>query len=169
MVTRRRGVTLTEMMFVVAIMSVVFVIAAPMLLQVNRTFIMNRTRVELQQEARTIMYVITRNLRQAQNGTIAIDRANTNQPFYSRIIFTKVAATQGVSPTLVFQQEGTNLYQVINSVRRPLSKNLKYLAFSFPRSDDMGIISVSFTLEKAIFEGRKKALHMASEKVRVMN
>ena len=169
MVTRRRGVTLTEMMIVVAIMSVVFVIAAPLLLQVNRTFIMNRTRVELQQEARAVMYVVTRNLRQAQNGTITIDRANTNQPFYSRITFTKVAATTGVSPTLVFQQEGTSLYQVINSVKRPLSKNLKYLAFSFPRSDDMGIISVSFTLEKSIFEGRKKAFHMASEKVRVMN
>jgi hypothetical protein len=33
----------------------------------------------------------------------------------------------------------------------------------------MGIISVSITLEKPIFEGRTKALHMASERVQVMN
>ena len=165
----RRGVTLIELMITVGIISVVFSIAAPILTQVNRTFIMNRTRVELQQEARSVMYVITRNLRQAQAATITIDRANANQPFYSRITFTKEAATQGVSPTLVFQQEGTYLYQVIGAGRRPLSKNLKYLAFTFPRSDDMGIISVSLTLEKKIYEGRSKALHMASEKVRIMN
>lgn len=160
----RRGVTLTEMMVVVAIMSVVFVIAAPMFLQVNRTFIMNRTRVEMQQEARAVMYVITRTLRQARASTVTINRAAVDQPFYSRISFTK---QQG--ETLIFQQEGVNLYQVIGTGKRALSKNLRYLAFTFTRSDEMGIISVSFTLEKNIFEGRKKALHMASEKVRIMN
>jgi len=162
--SRRRGVTLTEMMFVVAIISVVFVIAAPMFLQVNRQFILIRTRVELQQEARAVMYVVTRFLRQARANTVVISRAGTDQPFCSKISFTK---QQG--ETLVFQQEGVNLYQVIGTGKRPLSKNLRYLAFTFTRSDEMGIISVSFTLEKNIFEGRKKALHMASEKVRIMN
>ena len=163
------GVTLMELMITVAIISVVFSIAAPILTQANRQFILNRTRIELQQEARVTMYIITRSLRQAQGGSITITRANAAQPFYSKITFTKQAATQGVSPTLVFQQEGTLLYQVVGSGKRPLSKNLKYLAFTFPRSDDMGIISVSLTLEKQIFEGRSKALHMASEKVRIMN
>jgi prepilin-type N-terminal cleavage/methylation domain-containing protein len=169
MVTRRSGVTLTEMMFTVSIVSIVFVMAAPMLNQVNRQFILNRTRIELQQEARTIMYVLTRNLRQARADSVTINRANANQPFYSQITFTKEAATSGVSPTLVFQQEGTSLYQVIGTGKKPLSKNLRYLAFTFPRTDDMGIISVSLTLEKKIFEGKTKALHMASEKVRIMN
>lgn len=165
----RRGVTLMELIITVSIVSVIFSIAAPILNQVNRQFILNRTRVELQQEARAVMYIITRNLRQAQSGTVAIGRANASQPFYSRIAFTKEVATAGVSPDLVFQQEGTNLYQVIGTGKRALSKNLKYLAFTFPRSDEMGIISVSLTLEKKIFEGRSKALHMASEKVRIMN
>ncbi|MCX5784496.1 MAG: prepilin-type N-terminal cleavage/methylation domain-containing protein [Elusimicrobia bacterium] len=160
----RRGVTLTEMMIVVAIVSAVFAIAAPMFLQINRTFIMNRTRIELQQEARAVMYVVTRTLRQAQSDTISIDRVNTSQPFYSKITFTKQQGT-----TLVFQQEGVYLYQVFGTGKRALSKNLKYLEFSLTRSDDMGIISVSLTLEKNMFEGRKKAFHMASEKVRVMN
>lgn len=166
---KRPGVTLMELMITIGIISVVFGIAAPILTQANRQFILNRTRVELQQEARSVMYVVTRNLRQAQAASITIDRYSAVQPFYSRITFTKQAATAGVSSTLVFHQEGTYLYQVIGGGKKPLSKNLKYLAFTFPRSDDMGIISVSLTLEKKIFEGRTKALHMASEKVRIMN
>jgi len=165
MVVRRcKGVTLMELMVVIGIVSALFMIGAPMLNQVNRQFILTRTRMELQQEARSVMYVITRNLRQAQADSIIISRANASQPFYSKITFTKEQGT-----TLVFQQEGTVLYQVINTARRPLSKNLNYLAFTFPRSDELGIISVSLTLQKNIYEGRKKALHMASEKVRVMN
>ena len=161
---RRKGVTLMELMVVVGIVSTLFMIGAPILNQVNRQFIMTRTRMELQQEARSVMYVITRNLRQAQAASIIISRASTSQPFYSKITFTKEQGT-----TLVFQQEGTVLYQVINNAKRPLSKNLNYLAFTFPRSDELGIISVSMTLQKNIYEGRTKALHMASEKVRVMN
>ena len=33
----------------------------------------------------------------------------------------------------------------------------------------MDIISVSMTLQESIYEGKVKALHMASEKVRVMD
>ncbi len=163
----RRGMTLLELMMVLGIISVLFSVAAPLLQQANRMFILTRTRIQLQQEARGIMYVLTRNLRQAQSATIQVSRADATQPFYSKITFTK---EQGGDP-LVFQQEGTNLYQLMGvpGVRRPLSANLSYLAFTFPRSDDMGMISVSITLKKDIYEGRSKALHMASEKVRVMN
>jgi prepilin-type N-terminal cleavage/methylation domain-containing protein len=165
MVTRaRRGVTLMELMITVSILSIVFGITEPIFKQANRQFILNRTRVQLQQEARSVMYTITRSLRQAQSSTITITRANASQPFYSRISFTKEQGS-----TLIFQQEGVYLYQILGGSKRPLSSNLKYLAFTFPRTDDMGIISVSITLEKPIFEGRTKALHMASERVQVMN
>ena len=161
----RRGITLMELMVVMGIISALFAVAAPLLQQANRMFILTRTRIQLQQEARGIMYIITRNLRQAQGETITISRADANQPFYSKITFTK---EQG-GDALVFQQEGTCLYQLIGDVRRTLSANLEYMAFTFPRSDDMGIVSVSITLKKNIYEGKSKALHMASEKVRVMN
>ena len=160
----KKGFTLIEVMLTLAIVGIVFAIGAPLLNQANRLFILSRTRVELQGEARSVMYVVTRTLRQAQKSTITISRANSNQPFYSKITFTKEQGN-----IMVFQQEGVNLYQVIGGGKRPLSKNLKYLAFTFPRSDDRGIISVSLTLEKNIFQGQKKALHMASEKVRIMN
>jgi prepilin-type N-terminal cleavage/methylation domain-containing protein len=160
----RRAFTLVELMIVVSIIGILFAVGAPLLQQVNRFFILSKTRLEIQQEARSIMYVVTRNLRQAQSGTITISRADATQPFCSKISFTK---EQG--GLLVFQQKGTNLVQVIGGSQRVISKNLKYLAFTFPRSDDMTIISVSITLEKSIFEGRTKALHMASERVRIMN
>ena len=158
-----------ELMVVMGIVSALFAVAAPLLMQANRQFILVRTKLELQQEARGIMYVVTRALRQAQASSILISRAATNQPYYSKITFTKEPNDAGVSQTLVFQQEGTILYQVIGAGKRVLSRNLKYMAFTFPRSDDMSLVSVSITLEKNIYEGKKKALHMASEKVRVMN
>lgn len=159
-----------EMMVVIGIVGVLFTVAAPIMNQANKQFIMVRTKVDLQQEARAVMYIITRNLRQAQSNTIVISRANASQPFYSKIQFTtEQSSSTAVSNIRTFQQEGGTLYQVIGTTRRPLTKNLNYLAFTFPRTDDMTILSVSLTLQKNIYEGRTKALHMASEKVRVMN
>lgn len=170
MVSARKGVTLMELMIVLAIVSALFVVAAPILLQSQRHFILVRTRLELQQEARGIMYIITRAVRQAQSDSIAISRADDYQPFYSRISFVRQAAASGVPAAMVFQQEGTSLCQYIGGAnRRVLSRNLNYLAFTFPRSDDTGILSVSVTFQKNIYEGKTKALHMASEKVRIMN
>lgn len=161
---RRAGYTLTEMLMVVAILGILSSVGARMLTQVNRYFIMTSTRTDLQREARALMYVINRNLRQATSTSVIIDRANTAQPFYSRLTFTKVQGT-----TMVFYQSGTSLIQTVGTKNRTLSKNVKYMSFTFPRSDDLSIVSVSVTLEKSIYQGRTKALHMASEKVRVMN
>lgn len=161
---KRKGFTLTELLITVGIIGIVFAVGAPILNQSTRNFFLSRARLELQQEARSLMYIMTRNIRQAQSNSITISRANANQPFYSQITFTKI---QG--DTITFRQEGVNFVQVIGGRPRALSSNLKYLAFTFPRSDDMGIISISMTLEKSLFEGRTKALHLASEKVRIMN
>jgi prepilin-type N-terminal cleavage/methylation domain-containing protein len=159
----RRGYSLTELLIVVAIVGILGSVGARMLLQVNRYYMMTSTRGDLQREARALMYVVNRNLRQAQSSTIAIDRA-AGQPFATRLTFTKVQGT-----TMTFYQTGNSLIQVVGGKQRVLSKNVKYLAFTFPRSDDLSIVSVSVTLEKGIYQGRTKSLHMASEKVRVMN
>lgn len=161
---RRQGFTLTEVMLTVAIVGILGAGSAQLLLQANRHFILGRTRVELQQEARAVMYVLNRNLRQAQASTVRIDRLASTQPFYSRIAFTKIQGT-----TMSFHQSGAKLIHTVGSRSTTLTSNLRYLAFTFPRSDDLSIVSVSMTLEKAIYEGRSKALHMASERVRVMN
>lgn len=160
----KKGYTLTEMMMAVGIIGILFGVGAPILNQATKNFIMSNTRMELQTEARAIMYLITRNLRQAQNATITISRYSNSQPYYSKIIFTKQDGKQ-----YSFYQKDKELVMQYGSMLRVLSKNLRYLAFTFPESSDMGIISISMTLQKNIYEGQKKALHMASEKVRVMN
>lgn len=159
----RAGYSLTEMLMVVAIIGILATVGSRVMLQINRYFIMTNTRAELQREARAAMYVINRNLRQGSIGSITIDCA-PSQPFYSRLTFTKITGSR-----MIFYRSGTSLLQTVGTKTRTLSKNVKYLAFTFPRSDDLSVISVSITLEKAIYQGRVKALHMASEKVRVMN
>ena len=161
-IPRRAGYTLVEAMLVVAILGIIASIGANILLQVNRYFILSQARLDVQKEARAAMYVMTRNLRQAQSNTILIDRA-AGQPYYSRITF--VVNTT----TMTFEQQGNELIQSVKGGQIPLSKNLQYIAFTFPRSDDITIVSVSITLQKQIYQGRSKALHMASEQVQVMN
>lgn len=149
---------------VVAILGIVSGMGAAMLLQINRFFIMSRAKLDLQREARATMYLITRALRQAQASTITVTRESATQPFFSKITF-----TQYDGRVVTYRQNGTALEQVVGTNVRQLSNSLKYLAFTFPRSDEMTIISVSMTLQTSIYQGRVKALHMASEKVQVMN
>ena len=160
---KRFGYTLVEMMIAVAILGVMSSVAARLTLQVNRFFILTRVRLNLQREARGAMYVITRELRQGQANTIVIDQV-TGQPYYSRISFAKI---QG--QTMSFYQSGGNLMMRTGTQTSTLSTHLIYLGFTFPRSEDMSILSVSMTLQESIYQGGKKALHMASEKVQVMN
>ena len=160
----RTGYSLLEVMMVVAILGIVSSIGAGILLQANRYFILTKTRGDLQRQSRAAMYVITRELRQAQSSTIVIDRLSNSQPFYSRITFTKYGGS-----SMTFEQSGKKLLQVVGSNQKTLADNLLYLAITFPRSDDLTIVSVSMTLQQNIYQGRTKALHMASEKVQVMN
>jgi prepilin-type N-terminal cleavage/methylation domain-containing protein len=162
---RRRkaaGFTLVEIMIVVAIVGVISMVAPKLFIQVRRFFFLSNTRVALQQEARSAMTVMSGRLRQAQSATIVVDSVS-GQPYFSRITFNDIDGN-----TIRYFQSGKSLYMVDVSTRT-LSTSLRYLSFSLPRSDDLSIVSVSFTLEQSIFEGRTKALHMASEKIRVMN
>jgi hypothetical protein len=124
---------------------------------------MNRTRVELQRDARAALAAVTKALRQASSSTIVINQG-AGQPYYSQISFSDVG---GVS--YVYRQNGTLFEELRGAQSRTLTDDLRFLNFYFPRSDDMTIVSVSLTLEKAIYEGKTKALHVATERVRVMN
>jgi len=178
---RRAGYTLMEAMLVVTILGIIASVSAGMLIGVNRYFLLTRTKVDIQRQGRSILYVITRELRQAQSNSIVIDRASTSQPFYSRITFNKVIPSTGTAQTtqwMQFEQVGNELIQRAVPQGAPanaqagsivLTNNLNYLAFTFPRSDDMTIVSVSLTLQEATYQGQEKALHMASEQCQVMN
>ena len=167
-IKNRNGWTLVELMIVAAITGILASITPTIITQTTKFFILSKTKLELQEQARAIMYILTRELRQAQSNSITIDGA-LNQPYYSRIVFTKIGGTQ----IMKFAQSGTNLILTTisnnHTDNNTLTKNLVYLAFTFPKSDDMTIVSVSLTLQEQIYNGQLKAMHMASEKVRVMN
>ncbi len=158
------GFTLAELMMVVAVLAGVMMVAVPLLIHTGRFFWLNRTRVELQRAAREVMDTVTKNLRQAQSSTIVIDRLNVNQPYYSRLSFTTI---NGLSLTYVMN--GTLLQEIRGGKARTLSDDARFVNFYLPKTSDMTIISVSLTFEKAIYQGKTKALHVASERVRVMN
>ena len=109
-------------------------------------------------------------------------RASSTQPYYSQITFTKeqgqtvtffqngnlLCQATGVT-SLVLTQNGQPVCSSVGGSCIQLSSDLFYSAFTFPRSDDMTIVSVSMTFQTLIYQGRTKALHMASEKVQVMD
>ncbi len=157
------GWTLIEMIIVSAIIGITAMVAPRMIKSATQFFILSKARLELQREARAAMYLITRELRQAQSDTILIDQV-TNQPYYSRMSFTKIQGT-----AVTFKQQGSSLLLQHGIQISTMTRNLSFLSFSFPQSDDMTIVSVAITLQQKIYGGDIKALHMASEKVRVMN
>jgi len=154
-------------MITVAIVGIIFTIAPQFFIYATRFFNMNRARIEIQRDARTTLNLINRNLRQAQASTIEIDNAS-GQPPFSRITFTRL--TPDGTSEVSFYQQNKEIYQVVDSGRpHKLAENLRYLAFTFPKSDDLTLISIATTFERATYEGGTKALHVAVEKVRVMN
>ncbi len=166
MVTRRRfskgGYTLVEVMITVGVLALIAGVFVPLLIHAARYFMMHRAKIEIQRDARVCLDTINKFVRQANAASVVIDQA-TGQPSHSRVSFTTYAGRN-----VVFYQDGRILYQVMGSTV-VLTDKLRFVAFSYPRSDDPTILSVALTTERAIFEGRSKALELSIEKVRVMN
>jgi prepilin-type N-terminal cleavage/methylation domain-containing protein len=158
----RAGVTLAELLMVVAIIGIIILIVPRLLTQGVRFYLLHNAKIEIQRDARAGLDLVNRFLRQAESSTVVIDQA-TGQPPYSRIRFTGIDGQN-----YKFYQQGTNLYQVARS-SSVISKNLRYIAFTYPRYDDPSIISVAMTMERATYQGGTKALELSIEKVRVMN
>ena len=157
-----------EMVLTVAIVSILAGLGADIMMKTNQYFLLTRTRLDLQRQARSIMYVMSREIRQAQNATIVLTQ-QASQPPCSTITF-----TTGSGKVVTYEQIGNQLIQYVTPSGKPtqkmvLTKNLEYLAFSFPRSDDLTIISLSLTLQEIISQGREKSLHTASQQIQVMN
>lgn len=161
----KKGWTLVELMIIVTMFGILSLSVSSLFLQIWRFYRITAVQKELQEEARTILEVIMRNLRNGRSETIVISRHNPQQPPYSKIDFYTVEGS-----SVSYYQVGRTLYEKIdNRQPRILSKSVTYFAITFPRSYEMNIVSVAITLEKELYEIRRKALHMASEKIMVMN
>jgi uncharacterized protein (TIGR02599 family) len=158
----RRGYTLIEVLVTVAILALLALVTAPLTLHLVRFFRLNNAKLEIQRDARVSLDTINRFLRQANSATVVIGQ-QAGQPSHSRIDFTTY---QGRA--MSFYQQGRTLYQVAGSTST-LSNNLRFIGFSYPRSDDPTILSVAVTMEHATYQGRTKVLELSIQKVRVMN
>lgn len=165
--SRRRAYTLLEMMLTVAILGIVASVAAPLMRQTTNFWRLTSARFAIQRDVRTSLELINRFTRQAQASTVVID-AVPGQPPFSRLSFSYVNQV-GSSCTLSFYQGGNNLYMTNGGRVRLLSSNLAFIAFTYPRTDDTSIISVALTMQSPTYMGRKKALQLSIQKVRIMN
>lgn len=159
----RRGYTMTEMMMVVAIVGILASVGPTLLIGLQNFFLMTSARYEVQRDARATLDTVNRYLRQAVASTMVIDTPSGQGP-YSRIRFKHVDGRY-----MEFRQSGNELIQVIENRNSTITKNLAYIAFTFPRTDDPSIVSVSVTMSKNIQLGRRKVLELTIQKIRVMN
>ena len=167
MVARRRrfsrGYTLLEAMLVVAILGIVSSMGASLFMKMYQFFNQSDARTDVQRELRVVLDNMDRNIRTASAQTINITSA-ASQPPYSRLVFNTVDGD-----TVTYSQSGHTLTQTVGNGNTVLTKNLQYIAFSYPQTDINTVVSISITLQKATFSGRTTALQMAISKVRVMN
>lgn len=164
----KAGYTLMELMIVIAIMGIVLISSPKMFSGVYRFIALATARTEIQKNSRAALANMNRDLRQAQATSIVIDTP-AGQPPHSRITFTKYTASGGTQVISYFQK-GKQLFMSTDGASGKLAfDNLRYIAFTYPETDDPTILSISVTFEKATYEGGSKALQMAVEKVRIMN
>jgi prepilin-type N-terminal cleavage/methylation domain-containing protein len=159
----RRGYTLAEMMITVAVMAILASMAAPLLIQVTNFWRLTSARNTIQRDVRASLDTINRFTRQAKSGTVVIDQV-TGQPPYSRVTFTSVQ-----NQTVSFYQTNNVLYMKLGNSVSTLSKNIAYISFTFPRTDDVSLISVAITTQSPTYLGASKALQLSIQKVRIMN
>ncbi len=157
-----------ELMIAVAIVGILLSLGPNLLLNLFRFWRLQLGRAGVQQNARNSLELVNRTLRQASASTIVVSN-RSSQPPYSWIRFSIDKGAGAAISSYGFFQEGKNLKYMKGGSTSTIAENLRYLAFTYPKSDDDGIISVSMTFEEATYAGYTKALQLSIEKVRVMN
>jgi hypothetical protein len=120
-------------------------------------------RTEIQRDLRTVLDNLDRHLRQASAATVNISQG-PGQPPYSQINFLTVDGS-----TVTYTQTNNTLTMQVGNDHTILTKNLQYIAFSYPETDINTVLSISVTLQKKTYSGRTTALQMAISSVRIMN
>ena len=153
-------------MITVGLVAIVASVGPKLLMQVVRFWRTQMARANVQKNARISLDFANRHLRQATSSSIVISQ-RTNQPPHSWISFN--ISTGPLVGNYGIYQEGTKLQYMRQGSTGTLASDLKFLAFTYPKTDDSGILSVSMTFEEGTYGGYTKALQLSIEKVRIMN
>lgn len=173
-VKQEKGVTLIELMLVVVILGILFSVGSNVLLTGWKFSRLSQARAEIQRDARTCLDLMHRNLRETKYSSVTIykstETVGVNNPPCSLISFANIDGDE-----ISYYQDGDKLYQKIKRsgetqyFTNRLAEKLRYISFSYPRSDDETIISLSLCFERATYAGGAKALQLSVEKIRLMN
>jgi hypothetical protein len=164
-----KGVTLTELMVSMAGLGILTLDVSGFLIGGIKFYRLSTAKGEIQRDVRLAIDLVNRNLRQGLSNTVTISRFNADQPPCSLIQFTHIDGNE-----YRYYQLGN----VFFAGKRPsggtwqdsrMADNLRVLFFSYPRTDDDNIVSVSLCFEKATYQGSSKTLQLSVEKVRIMN
>lgn len=161
------GSNLPEVMMSVLIVGILAAVAAPLMRNVTNFWFQTTARSQIQRDVRVCLDNVNRFLREARMSSIQIDQ-KAGQPPYSRIAFSTLDTRR-----FTFWQENSAFMMSVSSgsqtVTTKLSSRVGYLAFSFPRTDDISIVSVAVTMQAPTYLSQQKTLQLSIQKVRVMN
>ncbi len=157
------GYSLVELMIVVAIVGGISMVGPRLMIGLQNFYLLTTARNEIQRDARTVLDIVNRFVRQGKYRSIIIDTPS-GQGVFSRIRFEHVDGR-----SFTYYQSGSKFIQIVDGNQTTLADNLVYLAFTFPRSDYPRLLSVSMTMGKTIQLGQKKELELTIQKIRIMN
>lgn len=148
----------------IAIIGLIGLFASKFFLTGTKLYFTTTAKIETQRDARVILDVIIKYLRQAKSDSIKLDNFSANQPPYSRISFDTIA-----DKSFAFYQMGNKLYLKHNGSTKVLSQNLYSLTFTFSQFTDLSKVYVSLTTKKKTYSGQSSSIQLAEEQVRIMN
>ena len=153
----RQGVTLVEMLVVVAILGIILA-AFGKLFNTNLSFFRRiEVRRQVTIDARVAFDAIGQRLRTGQANTVLIDRLTTTSPPNSQIRFKLVSGADCriyVANDTLYIQDGTFAPKVV-------AAHVTGLSFSNPDTDDPAILSVSMLVE-APYDNSEDPTHVST-------
>ena len=159
-----RGMTLVETMITVAIIGIVASVMWGVFMQGFRMWRLHSAQTEVQRDARRILDLMGRNLRQARAASVSISRNAATDPPFSQISFQKINGN-----SISYYQDGTEFYQTVDGVTTRFGQNVRNLSFVPVESGDSTVISMGLCVEAITYQGRTRTLKLSIEKVRIMN
>lgn len=155
------------MMITIAILGLVGSISFAIFIQGFRLYRLNIAQLEVQRDTRNLVNIIEKSLMHGKAGTVTLSRNSVNDPYFSKVSFTRIDDSADVSVEIY--QDGTNIYHTEGARTTKIGRNVRNLYFAPTEGGDNSIISVGICLEKPTFEEKTRTSKLSLQKVRLRN